>query len=249
MRKRISVILVVVGLMVLITSSAVKCAGIGIGGTLGFVSLNMGDLKDWNQTYKDYCDSVGRTSTLGNFQSDILYGAQGKFSFGENFMLRFGYSHLSGKQELEVTDPAWLEEKFTHQVSAHAITSSLILAMPLSAFTLYGGGGLGYYLADYAVTDESLLFGEIQWKGKGSAIGFHGFLGTEILLGKSFSISLEALYRIAKIPYLDCTESNGGISTVGDHIKRVVDYTTGELKDLELDFGGLSILAALHIYL
>jgi len=76
------------------------------------------------------------------------------------------------------------------------------------------------------MTDE--VFGSTgREEGKGNALGFHGFVGTEILLGKNFSLSLEAFYRVARIPSLECTSSeNTTLSTVGDPVKRVVNYDT-----------------------
>jgi len=239
MRKRLSVILAVVGLMVLMTSSVVKAMGIGVGGTLGYVSMNMGDLKDWYASKVTSFDDSGYTFTGRDFKSNILYGVDGRFAFGENFMFRMGYSRLSGSQTIEITSP--VSEKDGCQVSAHAIT------------------GLGYYLADCTITDE---FGTQQYteKGSGSTIGFHGFVGTEILLGENFSVSLEALYRVAKLASINCTESTktggfwGGPSTVGQPLRRHINYPVvapiddTNYKDLELDFGGFNILAALHIY-
>jgi len=248
--------LAVVGLMVLMTSSVVKAMGIGIGGTLGYVSMNMGDLKDWNQDLKDFfAEDVGLITTLNEFKSNISYGAQAKVSFGENFGLRVGYSHLSGEQAVQASAIAE-SVKFIQQVSAHAITGSLILAMPLSSFNIYGGAGLGYYLSEYVHTWELTVSGTTtpigEEKGEGSAIGFHGFLGGEYFLSKNFSLSLEALYRVAKIPSLTCTESTLGLSSVGDHIKRKVydkdTHSWGPPRDLKLDFGGFNILAALHLY-
>ena len=257
MRKRLSIILAVVGLMVLMTSSVVKAMGIGVGGTLGYVSMNMGDLKDWYASKVTSFDDSGYTFTGRSFQSNILYGVDGRFAFGENFMFRMGYSRLSGSQTIEITSP--VSEKDGCQVSAHAITGSLILAMPLDSFKVYGGGGLGYYLADCTITDG---FGTQQYieKGSGSTIGFHGFVGTEIMMGKNFSISLEALYRVAKLASINCTESTqtGGFwegpSTVRQPLRRHTNYPIvwpmddTNYKDLELDFGGFNILAALHIY-
>ncbi len=254
MRKRLSVILVVVGLMVLMTSSVVKAMGIGVGGTLGYVSMNMGDLKDWNQDLKDSAEDAGLIVTMDAFKSDISYGADGKVSFGENFGLRLGYSHLSGEQAVEASE-IFIAEKYIQQVSASAITGSLIFAMPLSSFSIYAGAGLGYYLAKIISTDELTIFGTtttIREVGKGNAIGFHGFLGGEYFLSKNFSLSLEALYRVAKIPSLTCTENTIDPSNVGNPIKRGVydkdTHSWGPLKDLELDFGGFNILAALHLH-
>jgi len=126
----------VIGLAGLMTGPGAKAAGIGFGGVGGYVSMRMGDTQGWFQTYKDFCDDTGRTSALGSFQSKILYGGEARLSLTENFGLRFGYHRLSGEQSLEVTVP--FVESFAYQVSAHAISGSLILGMRLESFNSMG---------------------------------------------------------------------------------------------------------------
>lgn len=253
MRKRLGIILAVGGLTVLMMVPVVKAGGIGIGGTLGYVSLNMGDLQDWYGDKVANFDDWGYTFTGRDFKNNILFGADGKFALSENLMLRMDYSRLSASQTIEITDP--VSAKDSCQVSAHAIAGSLILAVPLSPFRAYGGAGAALYLAQCTITDE---YGTEQYveKGSGSAVGFQGFVGTEIFLGKNLSVSLEALYRMAKLSSINCTESTKSPdsiydppSTVGEPLKRHTDYPSlMDYKDLELDFGGFSFLVALHAY-
>ena len=67
MRKRPVMLFLMVGLLVLSMGTAAMAFNGGIGGTVGYVNLRMGDVREWFQLYKEFCDSVGFASTLGNF--------------------------------------------------------------------------------------------------------------------------------------------------------------------------------------
>ena len=248
MRKRPVMLFLMMGLLVLSMGTAAMAFNMGIRGTLGYVNLRMGDVRGWLELYSEWYDSHSFiSSTLGNFKSAIPYGVDTKFSLTQNFKLVLGYTRLSGSQNLQVTNnrPGIEEQNENIQTSSHVVTGSLILGMPVGPLFLYTGGGLGYYLSNVTIVDDYWL--ATSEEGKGSTIGFHGLLGAEYFLGNNFSISIEGLYRIANISSAECTVSYGH-DEVGDPITRIVDFDTGERKNLELDFGGISIFGGVHIY-
>ena len=253
MKKKGSMILGIVVIIMLLTGSMVKAAG--IGGTIGYTNMDMSDTRDWLQDLKDYMYDKGWVTTLGNFKSDISYGFEGKTKLGRNLALRLRYSHLSGGQTVGGSNLIGSESaEYSYQISIQVIMSSLILIIPSNYSNFYYGGvGVGYYLPKFIAVDKLTSLGTttiLEQKGEGNALGFHGFLGSEFFLGKNFSISLEALYRVARIPYLKCTENTVDPSLIGKHLKRDVYKGGGicKLKDLELDFSGLDILTTFHIY-
>ena len=253
MRKRPVVLFLMVGLLVLSMGTAAMAFNMGIGGTLGYVNLRMGDVRGWLELYSEWYNSHSFiSSTLGNFKSAIPYGVDTKFSVTQNFKLALGYTRLSGSQNLQVTNnrPGIEEQNENIQTSSHVVTGSLILGMPVGPLFLYTGGGIGYYLSDFTWVNKIVETSTTIEEGKGSAIGFHGLLGAEYFLGNNFSISIEGLYRIANISSAECTVSENGWDEVGDPITRPVDFSgSEESKNLELDFGGISIFGGIHIYI
>ncbi len=153
-------------------------------------------------------------STMQGEYNPLHIGYGGAIEAYINFIPQFGmgvgvgYVHASTQMTYNYSSifTSW-EKALSPEISALPITFSLYFGIPLgNAVKIYACGGIGYYVVNfdwssiwnfYQLGDTADYLNDFYMKE--NKIGFHGGLGIELNLNRSFSFVIEAGGRYAKL--------------------------------------------------
>lgn len=238
MIKRVSVIAVLIALIM----GGVTC--------LGFAAMSFrvyGGYSMLNPTaYNDYLQgqvdgrvaSYGGSGTVDKLSSAIPLGVDFRYGTNPGLVFSLGLTRFGGKAGYEWESMFGiysLEREDT--ISVVGGLGSVLYALGDGNYSVYFGGGAGYYRANLKKTLPSDVWGlEYAYTLEKNQLGFHVQGGYQYFLSQNMAVGVEILYRML---------------TVSDMTFKSHDnpWWEGKTWDQKLDLSGINILFGLNIYI
>ena len=241
MMKRASVIGVVVALIV----GGATCIGFGAMSLRvygGYSMLDPTDYNDYIQSQADKRETLYGTpgeATVDKLSSSIPYGVDVRFGANPGLMFCLGFTRFSGEAgySWESTGGTYSIQR-ADTISAMGGLGSVLYTVGSGDFSLYFGGGAGYYSVNLEKTlpVEDAPGDALEYKAKKNQLGYHGEAGFQYFVTDNIAVGLGFAYRWLTISDMELTEY--------DISSRVGETWWGP----DLDLGGISILVGVNIY-
>jgi len=251
MKRYLIVGFLVVGLLTLAmvpcTSAKDMKGTFFIGGNLGYALTDMEGPNDWFGFLADP-DNYGwiESSSIDELGGGLTYGGELGYFVTSKVGVGMKLALLSREGNVTVIDGSDDEHIVEDKVSATIIGAGgkfVVLDPPSVLGTV--GGGLLYGSVDY---EENVTEPGETWerKGEGTGLGFYVDGGVLFFLSEMMALDLNLMYSALKLSEIENKGDGWGLSDEGEPLK--VYYGDFDLKDLEIDLGGLAFLVSLHFY-